>query len=553
MGVVIEPGPLVTRHLLGFDLRRRPALEADVLVVGGGVAGLSAALAAADQGKEVLLLVKTTMNESNTAWAQGGVAAVLDKPERELADDPELHVHDTLAAGAGLCDEAVVRDILSHAAESIGFLRRHGCVFDHGDAGILALTREGGHSARRILHANGDSTGAEVVRSLSAAVDEHPMIEVIENAYAVDLISWGERIAGVLYSRREELVVALGGEVILCTGGCGRVWRETSNPPVATGDGLAMAYRAGAVLADLEFMQFHPTTLYIAGGARHLISEAMRGEGAVLKNNLGERFMVGLHPDAELAPRDVVARAIVAEIRRTTFPHVWLDATHLGREFLQHRFPTIYQECAKLGIDIASAWIPVHPSAHYHCGGVVTDATGATNLPGLWAAGEVACTGLHGANRLASNSILEGLVMGIRSGQLAGRQSQAPGRVRSAWPMPEAAPESLDVADLVRSLRALMWRQVGIERTGPDLAMAHRTMSFWIRHQARGAFRDRFGWELQNQLLLGSLVSAAAARRTASVGTHTRTDSQGAIDTHHLGFIRPTDPAATPEPAGASP
>ncbi len=544
MPAVIEPGPWAARHLVGFDLRRRPALEADVLVVGGGVAGLSAALRAAGAGKEVLLLAKGLMVESNTAWAQGGVAAVLDRSERAAADDIDLHIRDTIIAGAGLCDEAVVRDILEGAAESIEFLRHHGCHFDRGADGSLVLGREGGHSARRILHAHGDSTGAEVVRSLSEAVDDHPMIEVIENAYAIDLITWDERVVGVLYHRREELMAAIAGEVILCTGGTGRVWRETSNPPVATGDGLAMAYRAGAQLADLEFMQFHPTTLYIAGGARLLITEAMRGEGAVLKNHAGERFMPAIHPDAELAPRDVVTRAIVAEIRSSGFPHVWLDATHLGREFLASRFPTIVQECSKLGIDIASSWIPVHPSAHYHCGGVVTDRHGGTSLPGLWAAGEVACTFLHGANRLASNSILEGLVMGIRAGARAGARARAPGRVRAAWPTLQSAPEGLDVADLVRSLRALMWRQAGIERNGPELALARRTLAFWMAHQARGGFRDRGGWELQNQLLVGSLVASAAERRLCSVGTHTRTDSLGSIDPHHFGYVRPPEPSA---------
>ncbi|MBA3710701.1 MAG: L-aspartate oxidase [Planctomycetes bacterium] len=535
----IRPGPDASRYLLGFDLRRRPHLEADVLVVGGGVAGLCAAIAAADEGKEVLVLAKGSMTDSNTAWAQGGVAVVLGNDEREPLDNVELHVRDTLAAGAGLCEEGVVRDILGAAAESIELLRKHGCLFDRSEQGALALTREGGHSARRILHANGDSTGAEIVRSLAAAAAAHPRITVIENAFAVDLLSDDEsRIVGVIYHRREELVAALAGSTILATGGCGRVWRESTNPPVATGDGLAMAYRAGAELADLEFMQFHPTTLYIAGGARLLITEAMRGEGAVLKNHEGERFMPRYHPDAELAPRDVVTRAIIAEIRRTGFPHVWLDATHLGAEFLRGRFPTIFQACAKLGIDITTAWMPVHPSAHYHCGGIITDQRGATSLGGLWASGEVACTGLHGANRLASNSILEGLVMGMRSGIDAGRAGKPPGRVRISSPKPEPTPEGLDVPDLVRSLRALMWRQVGIERTASELAVARRSLAFWLSHQARGDFRDRSGWELQNQLLVGSLVASSAERRTASVGTHTRSDSQGAVDPRHLGFVR---------------
>ena len=542
MDVSTAAGPWAPRHLVGYDLRRRPHLEADVLVVGGGVAGLCAALAAAERGSEVLLLVKGDLSESNTAWAQGGVAAVLSGAEREAQDSPEKHVQDTLVAGAGLCDEQVVRDLIGEGVAAIDFLRRHGCVFDLGQDGAVALTREGGHSARRILHAQGDSTGREVARSLAAAVQAHPLVTVIENAFAIDLITvpegTGNRVVGVLYHRREELFAALAGATILATGGCGRVWRETTNPPVATGDGLAMAYRAGAAVADMEFMQFHPTTLYIAGGARLLITEAMRGEGAVLKNAAGERFMPRYHPDAELAPRDVVTRAILAEVRSSGFPHVWLDATHLGAGFLQERFPTIALACAKFGIDFTTAWIPVHPSAHYHCGGVITDARGRAELPGLWAAGEVGCTGLHGANRLASNSILEGLVVGMRAGVDAAAAGGHPGRVRMEVARPAPAPEELDVPDLVRSARALMWRQVGIERSGAELAQARRTLEFWTRHQARGCFRSREGWELQNQLTVGALVASAAARRTASVGTHGRLDTSGAIDLTHYAFVR---------------
>ncbi len=537
MHVMTQSGPWAPSHLVGYDLRRRPHLEADLLVVGGGVAGLSAALAGADAGAEVLVLAKDVLTLSNTAWAQGGVAAVLGNAEREQSDSEAAHVADTLAAGAGLCDEAMVRSIIADGAASIDFLRRHGCSFDRHD-GQVALTREGGHSARRILHAQGDSTGREVARALAAAVTAHPRITVVENAFALDLIMHDGRAVGVLYHRRDELVAALAGATVIATGGCGRVWRETTNPPVATGDGLAMAYRAGAVLADLEFMQFHPTTLYIAGGARLLITEAMRGEGAVLKNHAGERFMPRYHPQADLAPRDVVTRAIIAEVRASGFPHVWLDATHLGADFLRSRFPTIAEACAKLGIDIARDWLPVHPSAHYHCGGVLTDDLGATSVPGLWAAGEVACTGLHGANRLASNSILEGLVLGIRSGHAAAAAGGPPGRIRVQAIHPEAVPEDLDVPDLVRSVRALLWRHAGIERTADDLATASRTLGFWATHQARGMFRTRDGWELSNQLTVAALVVAAAAKRRASVGTHTRTDSSGMIDPTHYGWKR---------------
>jgi L-aspartate oxidase len=532
-------GPRIAPHVVGFDLRRRPHLEADVLIVGGGVAGLSAALAAADAGAEVLLLVKNDLRMSNTSYAQGGVAAVLNHSEREASDDVELHVRDTLQAGVGLCDETVVRSILSDAEPAISFLRQQGCNFDLSGNGAVALTKEGGHSARRILHANGDSTGAEVGRSLAAAVENHAKITVVDQAFAIDIIRDGDRVVGVLYYRREELIVALAGETILATGGCGWVWRETTNPSVATGDGLAMAYRAGATLADLEFMQFHPTTLYIAGGARLLITEAMRGEGAYLKNSAGERFMTNIHPEGELAPRDVVTRGIVSEIKRSGFPHVWLDATHLGNDFLQQRFPTIYQACMSFGIDIAKEWIPVHPSAHYHCGGVLSDIHGATTVKGLWAAGEVACSGLHGANRLASNSLLEGLVMGIRTGRLAAHSATPVGRRRIAVEKPAPAAAELDIADLVRSVRSLMWRHVGIERSGSELATARRSLDFWLRHQAKGEFRQREGWELQNLLTVGLLITLASERRTASVGTHLRADSHGVLSTHHFGFYNP--------------
>lgn len=534
------PGPVVPRYLVGFDLRRRPHLEADVLVLGAGVAGLSAALAAADAGAEVLLLAKDRLGDSNTAWAQGGIAAVLDQDERADGDAVERHVQDTLVAGAGMCDEARVRDILGGGAEAIAFLRARGCRFDLGSDGHPDLTREGGHAERRILHADGDATGREIGRALAAAALAHPRITLVDEAFALDLIQDDAgQVVGVLYLRRDELVAALAGATVLATGGCGRLWRETTNPPCATGDGLAMAYRAGASLADLEFMQFHPTTLYIAGGARLLISEAMRGEGAVLKGNDGERFMLRYHPAAELAPRDVVARAIVSETRRSGFPHVWLDATHLGASFVRERFPAITEACARFGIDPGTQWLPVHPSAHYHCGGVLTDASGASGVAGLWAAGEVACTGLHGANRLASNSLLEGLVVGIRSGRAAAAAGGPPGRQRVQAAKEPPAADDLDTADLVRSVRSTMWRQVGIERCAADLATAGRSFAFWHNHQARGTFRSREGWELQNMLAIASMAAAAAERRTASVGTHCRSDASGSVDPRRTIFVRP--------------
>ncbi|MCS6970944.1 MAG: L-aspartate oxidase [Planctomycetota bacterium] len=534
--VVCEPGPPCPRYLVGFDPRRRPGLETEVLVIGAGIAGLSAALAAAEAGREVLVLCKGELAVSNTAWAQGGIAAVLDEHERAADDDLERHVADTLAAGCGLCYEPAVRAILGGAEEALRLLRRLGCRFDQDAQGRPLLAREGGHSARRILHAHGDATGAEIARALAQAARADERITIIERAFAIDLLDRDGRIAGATYCQREEVYAARAGAVILATGGCGALWRETTNPPLATGDGLAMAYRAGAVVADLEFMQFHPTTLYIAGAARLLITEAMRGEGALLKNHEGERFMPRYHPDAELAPRDVVTRAIVAEIRRSGYPHVWLDATHLGSAFLRERFPSIYHTCMRFGIDPGAAWLPVHPSAHYHCGGVVSDARGRTTVPGLWAAGEVACTGLHGANRLASNSLLEGLVVGLAAGRDAAAEVQPSGPLRAEHRAPPI--EGLDIADLVGSVRALMWRSVGIERQARELALARRSLAFWMAHQANGFLRGTAGWELQDMLLAASLIARAAERRTASLGTHTRQDSAGEPVLVHYGLRR---------------
>lgn len=531
-------GPKSQRYLLGFDLRRKPHLEADVLVIGAGVAGMVAALAAADAGSEVLLIAKGPLLESNTRYAQGGVAAVLAETEREDGDSLEKHVQDTLNAGGNCCDEQMVRSILEDGAEAIDFLRNFGCVFDKNTDGSVALTREGGHQARRILHAQGDKTGAEVARALCEAVESHDMITVRDHTFALDLLTDDGVVCGALYERKGEIYGALAGCTILATGGIGRCWRETSNPVIATGDGLAMAYRAGATVADMEFMQFHPTTLYIAGGARLLITEAMRGEGAILKNHAGEAFMPRYHELSDLAPRDVVSQAIVSEIQESAFPHVWLDATHLGDTFLRERFPAIHRVCANFDIDIAKDWIPVHPSAHYHCGGVLTDEYGRTNLPKLLAAGEVACTRLHGANRLASNSILEGLVMGLRAGRLAHTEGGFPGRVRLSHPHYKPVSEDLDSADLIRSLRALMWRYAGITRSESELATAARSLEFWSKHQARGAFDHTTGYELQNLLLVSSLVVAGARGRTASAGTHLRLDSDGNHASAPLAFVR---------------
>ncbi len=534
-------GPDTPRYLIPFDLRRQFHLETDVLVIGGGVAGLSAALAAADAGSTVIILAKTALSESNTAYAQGGVAGVLHECERETSDSIQAHVHDTMIAGAGLCDEECVTSIAEYAADALGFLREHGCDFDINDSGNVALTREGGHSARRILHANGDATGREISRSLAEAVRQHPHITIHEHVFVIDLLDAGPEeqghVHGALFkSSNNNICAAYAPACILATGGCGQMWRETSNPSCATGDGLAMAWRTGATLTDLEFMQFHPTCLYIAGAPRSLITEAMRGEGAYLKNHNGERFMCHQHELAELAPRDIVSSAIVNEIRSNDFPHVWLDASHLDNTFLRNRFPTITATCNALSIDITNEWIPVHPAAHYHCGGIQTDHTGRTNVPGLYAVGEVACTGLHGANRLASNSLLEGLVVGLRAGHSAHKESAFSGP-RALVHTSTLTHAHVDISDLTHSLRALMWQRVGISRTGKSLNTAIRSIDFWSQHQANCLFSQSTGWELQNMLTTGGLIARAARSRPHSVGTHRRRDTTDEnIDTHTLHY-----------------
>ncbi len=530
------PGPHCPRYLIAFDRDLLPQHEVDVLVIGGGVAGASAALAAAEQGASVLLLTKGPLSEGNTAYAQGGIAAVLDQSECESGDSVRQHVQDTLQAGSSFNREPAVSSILGEAAEALDDLRRYGCVFDLDDQGGVALTREGGHSARRILHAGGDSTGREIARTLSDAACNHPRIQVHTEVFVLDLLRDHDRVVGALYDYAGSQQLAMAPAVVLATGGSGRLYRETSNPRLATGDGLAMAYRAGAKLVDLEFVQFHPTCLYIAGTPRHLITEAMRGEGAWLVNNDGERFMPHYHERAELAPRDVVSQAIVKEIASSCFQHVWLNATHLQADFLRARFPTIYATCAELQIDITRDWIPVHPAAHYHCGGVSSDLHGRSSLPGLWVAGEVACTGLNGANRLASNSLLEGLVMGRRAGQeAAAAETLTAGRI---WHDSDRPPIAIDVDDLIRSSRSLMWRQAGLTRHQSGLDTACRSLGFWMQHQARGRFAERSGWEMQNMLLASALIAYAARARPGSLGTHLRTDDDGSQPGEHIVLIR---------------
>jgi len=526
------------RYLVSFDTSSAPHIFTDVLVIGSGVAGLRAAIAAANYG-EVLVVTKDTAREGSTGHAQGGIAAASD------SQDVESHIQDTLEVGCGLCNEDAVRTIISEGPSSVQELIDWGAKFDSED-GKPHLTREGGHSRSRILHAGGDATGAEVEAALLTEAQVHRRIHILENFFVVDILNENGVCHGaIVYNASKGLMMVWSRQTILATGGTGRLFRETTNPGVITGDGIAMAYRAGAALTDLEFIQFHPTTLYIAGASRALISEAVRGEGGLLKNREGKRFMDDYHPDAELAPRDVVSRSILQEMQRTGDTNVYLDLTHLGREHIYERFPFIRSLCAEFDIDIAEDMIPVRPSAHYSVGGVKIDLGGATGIEGLYACGEVACTGFHGANRLGSNSLLEGLVMGRRAGEAAGKMLHKLSARLGPYTMVNREQKihhsPIDVADVEISLRSLMWRNAGIERNEEALAAADQRADFWCSYIMEREFHKPAGWQLQNMLTLAKLIIYFSRQRTESRGCHYRTDYPGRDDTNwnrHTNLVR---------------
>jgi L-aspartate oxidase len=494
-------------------------VAADVIVVGSGVAGLTTALTIRAGGRSVLLVTKAKIDEGSTKWAQGGIAAALGP-----GDTPDQHKKDTLIAGAGLCDSQAVEVLVTEGPEAVRKLIARGAVFDTSETGEIALTREGGHLRNRILHAGGDATGAEVSRALLAAVNEDPGIEVIENALAIDVLkSASGTVCGLTLhvigaGTRDGVGRALGRAVVIATGGLGQVYSQTTNPSVSTGDGVALALRAGAEIADVEFIQFHPTVLWResnAGGQQPLISEAVRGEGALLLNDKGERFMVAKHPQAELAPRDVVAKEIFIQMKEGHTSHVWLDATQISD--FTHRFPTIYASCLENGIDPTRQLIPVAPASHYASGGVKVDLNGRTTIAGLYACGETACTGAHGANRLASNSLLEGLVFGSRIA--ADIAADLP---EQSEPMDDASATFLVDPAIKLPLQLAMSQGAGVMRSENSLRETLKTLEALSTRQSSAPCIE--AWEASNLFLLAEAIVRSALLRKESRGSHWRSD-----------------------------
>jgi L-aspartate oxidase len=514
-----HPGGRVPSRLLAPD----PGwtTECDVVVIGSGIAGLTAALRLRGQVEKVLVVTKDVLDAGSTQWAQGGIAAALGP-----GDTPAQHEHDTLVAGAGACDPDAVRALVTEGPEAVHELIALGTKFDHDPDGELSLTREGGHLRDRIAHAGGDATGAEIQRALIAAIERAPEIEVIPHALAVDLLLADDGgVAGVTLhvmgeGQRDGVGAVNCRAVVLASGGLGQVFSQTTNPAVATGDGMAIAARAGAVLRDLEFVQFHPTVMYLgpeSRGQQPLISEAVRGEGAFLVDFEGRRFMQGQHELADLAPRDVVAKAITRRMFETGRPHMWLDARHLGAAFWTRRFPTILATARRHGVDPVTELIPVAPACHYASGGVATDLSGRTSVPGVYATGEVACSGVHGANRLASNSLLEGLVFSRRIADVLPAELRPRSR-----PAADPRTAGLVTGSARRELQEAMTSRVGVLRSASGIAEAEILLDKLAGDTTE--LVDEESWETTNLLTVSAALAAAAALRQETRGSHWRED-----------------------------
>jgi L-aspartate oxidase len=539
MGLVFD----TRRYLTDFDSSRTGNILTDVLVIGSGVAGMRAAIEAAEYGL-VTLVTKGEFDQSATCWAQGGIAAAIASE-----DSPELHLEDTTRVGCGLNRREAVDLLVNDGPRRIEELINWGIALDR-EEGRLALGREGGHSVNRIVHARGDQTGRELVRTLEQRVRETEDIRVFEGCFFIDFMTLdGVCIGAVAFHEQHGHQLIWAKQTILASGGCGQLWRETTNPSVATGDGIAAAYRAQASLCNMEMVQFHPTTLYVAGAGRALISEAVRGEGAHLVDRAGNRFMQDYDPVGELAPRDIVSRAIHSHLDATRSNCVYLDVRQI-RGF-RERFPYIAQLCADFDIDVTRDLIPVRPTAHYMIGGVDVALNGSTSVEGLLCCGEAACSGVNGANRLASNSLLEGLVFGRIAGETAGRGASDSGRPVSVRKIANKHPRSprteLDIADIGNSLRSVMWHNVGIVRSGDRLGETRDILDFWGHYTLDKTLNEVAGWETQNKLTVSRLVAMSALERDESIGVHHRSDMpEGVAPT-------PYEVRITRDPNGAKP
>jgi len=513
---------MLPRYLLNFDLSRLKKIYSDFLIVGSGIAGLYTSLKLSSLG-EVAILTKNKLTESNTEYAQGGIAVALgDK------DSPHLHMEDTLKAGANFCDPKAVKVLVNEGPKCVEELIEMGTKFDKIE-GKFKTTLEAAHQRPRILHARGDATGAEIERALSERVKKEKTMNIKENILVIDILTENNICYGLLAldNQTKELTAYLARYTILASGGMGQLFFNTTNPVVATGDGIAFAYRAGATIANLEFIQFHPTALYHQGSPKFLISESVRGEGALLVNAKDELFMSSYHPLAELAPRDIVARAITDQMKKTKHDYVYLNATHVKEKFSK-RFPTIYNNCMQMGIDPEKEYIPVAPAAHYTMGGIKTDTWGQTNITNLFACGECSNTGVHGANRLASNSLLEGLVFGNRITQkinekLIRHPMKKPKEIEISHRASQERNRNFDAKKIKRELQRLMWNNVGISRTQSGLIEAKEKIEQW-QSFLHTEFTDIDQIECANLIILANLVASSALTRQESRGAHYRQD-----------------------------